>query len=125
MMQRIRFMYKEFLRESLWGDRSNTTLLFCSFFPGVRMRVWMIAIAVLLIGFSQGLFFPMSFNKMAQVVPKERLTTAISILLAGIYAFQFICPLFMHAVPALFSYSSTRETFLLLAIAEKHSCVFL
>ncbi|WP_219835682.1 MFS transporter [Paenibacillus sp. R14(2021)] len=83
----------------------------------IAQNVWMIAIAVLLIGFSQGLFFPMSFNKTAQVVPKERLTTAISILLAGIYAFQFICPLFMHAVPALFNYSSTRETFLLLAIA--------
>lgn len=83
----------------------------------LAQNVWMIAMAVLFIGFAQGLFFPMSFTKTAQLVPKERLTTAISTLLAGIYAFQFICPLFMNAVPSLFGFSSSRHTFLLLAIA--------
>ncbi|WP_314591780.1 MFS transporter [Paenibacillus terrigena] len=79
-------------------------------------NVWMIAIAVFLIGFAQGLFFPMSFTKTAQLVPKERLTTAISILLACIYAFQFICPIFMNAVLSLFGFSSTRDTFLIISI---------
>ncbi|WP_317981404.1 MFS transporter [Paenibacillus glycanilyticus] len=83
----------------------------------LAQNVWSLALAVLLIGFAQGLFFPMSFTKTAQLVPKERLTTAISILLAFIYAFQFLCPLFMNAVPTIFNFSSTRDTFLLLAIA--------
>ncbi|RED37394.1 MFS transporter [Paenibacillus sp. VMFN-D1] len=79
-------------------------------------NIWMIAVAVLFMGFAQGIFFPMSFTKTAQVVPKERLTTAISILLACIYGFQFLCPLFMSAVSTLFGFSSTRNTFLLLAV---------
>ncbi|WP_152394293.1 MFS transporter [Paenibacillus guangzhouensis] len=79
-------------------------------------NVWMIAIAVLLIGFAQGFFFPISFTKTAQLVPKERLTTAISILLACIYTFQFICPIFMNAVPSFFGFSSTRDTFLIISI---------
>ncbi|WP_310187788.1 MFS transporter [Bacillus sp. 3255] len=79
-------------------------------------NIWMIAFAVFLLGFAQGFFFPMSFTKTAQMVSKERLTMAISILLASIYTFQFICPLFMNVVPSLFGFKSTRETFLLISI---------
>ncbi|MBB6734190.1 MFS transporter [Cohnella zeiphila] len=79
--------------------------------------------AVVLIGFGQGLFFPMSFGKTAAVVPQERLTQAISYLLASIYLFQFLCPVFMNAVPKFFAFSSSRQTFIFLAAATGASIV--
>ncbi|MDF2962293.1 MAG: hypothetical protein K0S39_4028 [Paenibacillus sp.] len=77
--------------------------------------VWTMAIAVFLIGFAEGLLFPMTFNKTADVVPKGSLTTAISLLLSCIYAFQFISPFIMKSIQLLFHFSSNRETFMLVA----------
>lgn len=81
------------------------------------------AMAVLLIGFAEGLFFPMMFNKTAEIVPKERMTSAFSILLACNYFLQFMCPLFMKGVQSLFHLSSTRGTFMLLAAAMGASMI--
>ncbi|WP_187273827.1 MFS transporter [Paenibacillus sp. N3.4] len=83
----------------------------------LAQSMWMLTIAVILIGFAEGMFFPISFNKTAELVPKQRMTTAISLLLGCNYVVQFICPLFMKGIQALFHFSSYRETFMLLAMA--------
>jgi MFS family permease len=81
----------------------------------VAHSIWTAAIAVFLIGFAEGLLFPMTFNKTAEIVPKGSLTSAISVLLSCIYALQFISPLFMKGTQLLFHFSSSRETFMLVA----------
>jgi MFS family permease len=85
--------------------------------------VWMVAIALFLIGMAEGIFYLLSFNKTAEVVPKERMTTAFSMLLAVIYTLQFLCPLFLKGIQSLFQLSSNRETFMFLAIAMGVSMV--
>ncbi|UUZ83118.1 MFS transporter [Paenibacillus sp. P26] len=77
--------------------------------------VWTVGIGVILLGFAQGFLFPLTFNKTAEIVPVASLPMGISLLLAFIYIFQFISPLFMKGIQVLFHFSSTRETFLLLA----------
>lgn len=75
------------------------------------------ALSILMIGFAQGLLFPVSLNKTAESVPKERITTAFSVLLASLYLFQFLAPLFVHGVQSLLHLSTYRETYLFLAAA--------
>jgi MFS family permease len=77
--------------------------------------VWTAAIAVFLIGFAEGLFYPITFNKTAEMVPKGSLMTAISLLLSCIYTFQFLSPLLMKGIQLIFHFSSNRDTFMLVA----------
>ncbi|WP_042160824.1 MFS transporter [Paenibacillus gorillae] len=83
----------------------------------IAHSVWTAALAVLLIGFAEGLLFPLTFNKTAEIVPAERLTAAISILLSFVYAFQFFTPLFMQGVQTMFHLDSSRQAFMLIAEA--------
>ncbi|MFH5181675.1 MFS transporter [Paenibacillus sp. TAB 01] len=78
-------------------------------------EVWTAAAAVCLIGFAEGVLFPATFNKAAEVVPRASLTAAISLLLSCIYTFQFLSPLFMKGIQLLFHFHSTREVFMLVA----------
>ena len=59
---------------------------------------WFVALSVFMIGLSEGMLFPLSFIKTAEVVPKLGLTTGISLLLACVYTFQFLCPLFLSLI---------------------------
>jgi MFS family permease len=78
--------------------------------------IWMAAIAVILIGISEGMLFPLQFMKTADVVPKLSITRAISLLLAFSYAYQFISPLFSNGLKSLMPHGSTRDMFLCIAI---------
>ncbi|MEK8127940.1 MFS transporter [Paenibacillus filicis] len=73
-------------------------------------------IAVLLVGFAEGSLFPLSFSKTASTAGASSLAFGISLLLACVYTFQFISPLFMQAVVAVFHLSSTREFFMAMAV---------
>ncbi|MFC5451252.1 MFS transporter [Paenibacillus aestuarii] len=79
--------------------------------------VWTVALAVFLIGLGEGMLFPLSFIKTAEVVPKLVLTTGISILLASVYACQFLSPLFVKGVELLLHTDSTRGVFMAVAAA--------
>lgn len=79
--------------------------------------VWMVALAVFLIGLGEGMLFPLSFIKTAEVVPKLGLTTGISILLACVYACQFLSPLFVKGIEVLLHTDSTRGVFMAVAAA--------
>jgi MFS family permease len=81
----------------------------------VAHSVWVVGISVTLIGFAQGLIFPITLNKTGEIVPTASLPAAMSLFLALVYIFQFLSPLFMKGIQLLFHFSSTRETFMLLA----------
>ncbi|WP_274653193.1 MFS transporter [Paenibacillus humicola] len=84
---------------------------------GAAHSVTSVGIAVFLIGFGQGIFFPLSFSKTAEAVPRDRITGGITVLLANIYVFQFLCPVFMNGVQKLLRFSASREMYLFLAAA--------
>ncbi|MBM7564874.1 MFS transporter [Paenibacillus sacheonensis] len=78
--------------------------------------VWTVAAGVFLIGLAEGMLFPLSFMKTAEVVPRGGLPTGISLLLASVYACQFLSPLFVRGVEALLGTESARGVFLLAAL---------
>lgn len=84
---------------------------------GSAHTVWTVALSVCMIGLAEGMLFPLSFIKTAEVVPKLSLTTAISLMLACVYAFQFLSPLFVKGVQLLLHTDSTRGVFMAVAAA--------
>jgi MFS family permease len=78
--------------------------------------VWTVALAVFLIGLSEGMLFPLSFIKTSEVVPKMIVTTGISLLLACVYTCQFLSPLFVKGVSALLHSDSSRDVFMAVAV---------
>ncbi|WP_197286112.1 MFS transporter [Paenibacillus sp. FJAT-27812] len=92
-------------------------VMYCLGFLTISMAhsVWVVGISVTLIGFAQGLIFPITLNKTGEIVPTASLPAVMSLFLALVYIFLFLSPLFMKVIQALFHFSSTRETFMLLA----------
>jgi MFS family permease len=84
---------------------------------GSAHTVWTVALSVFMIGLAEGMLFPLSFIKTAEVVPKLSLTTAISLMLACVYACQFLSPLFVKGVELLLHTDSTRGVFMAIAAA--------
>ncbi|MCM3631207.1 MFS transporter [Paenibacillus glycanilyticus] len=78
--------------------------------------VWTVALAVFMIGLSEGALFPLSFIKTSEIVPKMILTTGISLLLACVYTCQFLSPLFVRGVELLIHSGSTRDMFMAVAV---------
>ncbi|CAI6087631.1 hypothetical protein COHCIP112018_05622 [Cohnella sp. JJ-181] len=78
--------------------------------------VWTVALAVFMIGLTEGVLFPLSFIKTSEVVPTIIVTTGISLLLACVYTCQFLSPLFVKGVEALLRSDSTRDVFTAVAV---------
>ncbi|BFT70952.1 MFS transporter [Paenibacillus sp. P36] len=90
---------------------------------GSAHTVWSVALAVFMIGLAEGMLFPLSFIKTAEVVPKLSLTSAISLMLACVYACQFLSPLFVKGIELLLHTDSTRGVFMVIAAALAVSAV--
>nr|WP_219836851.1 hypothetical protein [Paenibacillus sp. R14(2021)] len=84
---------------------------------GSAHTVWTVALSVFLIGLAEGMLFPLSFIKTAEVVPKLGLTTGISLLLACVYACQFLSPLFVRGIELLLHTNSVRGVFIAVSAA--------
>lgn len=78
---------------------------------GLAQSVIVIAAAAFLIGFAEGVLYPVSFARTADVVPKESVAKAIPLLLACIYMFQFLCPVILQSIETLFRLASDRALF--------------
>lgn len=78
---------------------------------GLAQSIIVVGVAAFLIGFAEGVLYPISFARTADSVPKASVAKAIPLLLACIYIFQFLCPAIVQGIETVFHLSSDRQLF--------------
>ncbi|MDQ0875636.1 MFS family permease [Paenibacillus sp. V4I3] len=78
--------------------------------------IWLVAISVFMMGSGFGFVYPILLNKMAEAAPIGRMTAAVSLLSAFANLGQFISPLVIHGIQAIFHLNSIRNVFMIIAV---------